>query len=58
MRFFKISVYSKIAIQQIKAFMIGAALLEIEAEKTNIPKSIFPPLNPYYYKIKKMEGLK
>ena len=43
-------------IDNIKVILIGLAVLDLEVEKTNIPRSMFPSLNPYYYKIKKLNA--
>lgn len=52
---FKISVYTKIFISEIKALMIGSAILDIWAEENNKKIKFFPSLNPYYYKIRRLE---
>ena len=49
----RISIFTKIAIKEIKMLMVAAAILDIESEDRRI--RIFPSLNPYYYKIKSLE---
>ena len=38
--------------ENIKAILIGSAILDLYIEQTNKSFKILPSLNPYYYKLK------
>jgi len=42
-------------IDYLKAFLIGSAILTLMTEKKQYKALPIPKLNPYYYKIKKLE---